>query len=162
LPYYSPFCILVSTNKVRFIGIEILLFQIQFLFTLSQSVDMSMTGRIKELQEARFFVEKRDQGLAGKVHSWRRQMSSASEVSTQDVVDQFAEIPVTLEARFHSRLMDIREVLAIQPGAVVQMEQPAGETLSIYVGNVLLALAEVIVVDERLAIRITEFLRGHP
>ena len=75
-------------------------------------------------------------------------------------IEQFSNIPVTVEARFHQRLMDLRDVLAIQPGAVISLDQAAGETLSVFVANVLLASAEVLVVEEQLAIRITEFRRA--
>jgi len=77
-------------------------------------------------------------------------------------VDSFNDVPVTIEARFEERLMDVRDVLAIRPDAVVRLSQPAGETLGVYVGNVLLASAEVTVLGDRLALRITEFVRFDP
>ncbi len=77
-------------------------------------------------------------------------------------VDSFNDVPVTIEARFEERLMDVRDILAIRPGAVVRLSQPAGETLDVYVGNVLLASAEVTVLGDRLALRITEFVRFDP
>jgi flagellar motor switch protein FliN/FliY len=72
-------------------------------------------------------------------------------------IDSFADIPVDIEAHFEDRMMDLREVLAITPGTVIPLNRPAGETLRVYVGNVLLASAEVIVIEDRLALRITEF-----
>jgi flagellar motor switch protein FliN/FliY len=76
-----------------------------------------------------------------------------------DNIDSFDDISVTVEGRFEERLMDIRDVLAMRPDAVVQLSRPAGETLGVYIGNVLLASAEVIVIDENLALRITELAR---
>ena len=58
--------------------------------------------------------------------------------------------------------MDIREVLAIRPDAIIPLGRPAGETLAVYIGNVFLASAEVIVIEDRLALRITEFQRFDP
>jgi len=77
-------------------------------------------------------------------------------------VDSFNEISIAVEARFEERLMDVRDVLAIQPEAVVRLSRPAGETLGVYIGNVLLAFAEVLVIDDHLALRITEFTRFEP
>jgi flagellar motor switch protein FliN/FliY len=77
--------------------------------------------------------------------------------STTDGIDGFSDISVTVEARFDEHMMDVREVLAIRPGAVVPLNRAAGETLGVYVGNVHLANAEVIVIADHLALRITEF-----
>jgi len=79
-----------------------------------------------------------------------------------ETIESFRDIPVVVEARFEECLMDVREVLAIQPGAVIPLGRPAGETLSVYIGNVALASAEVIVIEDRLALRITEFERFDP
>ena len=82
--------------------------------------------------------------------------------SLLEAVSSFYDISVAVEARFEDRLMDVREVLAIRPGAVIPLARPAGETLGVYIGNVLLASAEVIVIEDRLALRITEFERFDP
>jgi flagellar motor switch protein FliN/FliY len=79
--------------------------------------------------------------------------------STPKKVDSFADIPVTVEARFEERMMDLRDILAIRPGTVLALKRPAGETLHVYVGNVCLGSAEVIVIEDQLALRITELER---
>jgi flagellar motor switch protein FliN/FliY len=77
-------------------------------------------------------------------------------------MDNFSDISVGVEARFEERLMDVRDVRAIQPGVVIALSHPAGETLSVCVGNVRLASAEVVVIEDRLALRITEIGRLDP
>jgi flagellar motor switch protein FliN len=77
--------------------------------------------------------------------------------STTEIIDSFSDISVAIEAQFEERLMTVRQVLAIQPGDVIPLTRAAGETLSVYVGNVFLAFAEVIVIEDHLALRITEF-----
>ncbi len=74
-------------------------------------------------------------------------------------MDSLADIPIVVEAHFEDRMMDLREVLAIRPGAVIPLNRPAGETLRVHVGNVPLASAEVIVIEDHLALRITEIER---
>ena len=73
--------------------------------------------------------------------------------------DSFSDIEVSLEAHFADRLMDVRDVLAILPGSFVGLSPADEESVSIYIGNVLLANAQVIAVDDRLALRITELPR---
>jgi flagellar motor switch protein FliN/FliY len=79
--------------------------------------------------------------------------------STPQKMDSFADIPVVVEAHFEERLMDLREILAMGPGHVILLTRPAGETLRVYVGNVFLGSAEVVVIEDHLALRITEFER---
>ena len=77
--------------------------------------------------------------------------------SNAKTIDSFADVLVHVEAHFEERMMDVREVLAITAGTVIPLNRPAGETLRVYVGNMFLASAEVIVIEDRLALRITEF-----
>ena len=79
--------------------------------------------------------------------------------SRAEIIDSFSDISVSVEGRFEERLMNVRDVLAVGPGAVIPLHRAAGETLGVYVGNVLLAFAEVIVIEDHLALRITEFER---
>lgn len=76
--------------------------------------------------------------------------------STDEIIDSFSDISVAIEAHFEEQLMDLRDVLAIQPASVIPLNRAAGETLSVYVGNVFLASAEVIVIEDHLSLRITE------
>ena len=75
------------------------------------------------------------------------------------MIENFSDISVSVQAHFEERMMDFRDIIAIQPGDVIPLSRAAGETLKVYVGNVPLASAEVIVIEERLALRITEFER---
>ena len=74
-----------------------------------------------------------------------------------DVLLNFADIPATVEAHFEEHMMDVDEVLAILPASVISLNRAAGETLSVYVGNVPLASAEVILLEDHLTLRITQF-----
>jgi flagellar motor switch protein FliN/FliY len=78
---------------------------------------------------------------------------------TAQKINSFADIPVVVEAHFEERMMDLRDILAIRPGIVIPLNRPAGETLRVYVGNVFLGSAEVVVIEDHLALRITEFER---
>ena len=79
--------------------------------------------------------------------------------STAEIIDSFSDISVPVEGRLEERLMNVRDVLAVRPGAVIPLHRAAGETLRVYVGNVHIASAEVIVIEDHLALRITEFER---
>lgn len=71
-------------------------------------------------------------------------------------IDALEDIPTLVEARLGERMIDLQDIGRLQPGSVISLDHAAGETLSVYVGNVRLASAEVIVIEEKLALRITE------
>ncbi len=73
-----------------------------------------------------------------------------------DHIDDFRDVPVAIEARLGERLMDLSEIAAIEPGVVIPLQRAAGETLEVYVGDIRFALAEVVVIEDSLALRITK------
>jgi flagellar motor switch protein FliN/FliY len=54
----------------------------------------------------------------------------------------------------------VREVLDLQSGSVIELEREAGEVVDIFVNEHLIAKGEVVVVDDKYGIRITEFLKN--
>jgi flagellar motor switch protein FliN/FliY len=54
--------------------------------------------------------------------------------------------------------MPIRELLALQPGMVVEIERDAGAPIDVLVNGRLIACGEVVVIDEEFGIRITEIV----
>jgi flagellar motor switch protein FliN/FliY len=72
-------------------------------------------------------------------------------------IHSFNDVPVVIEVRIGQRTASVQELASIGNGSIVLLDKPAGETLDLYVGNIRLATVEVVVVDDRLAVRITEF-----
>ena len=69
-------------------------------------------------------------------------------------------MPVTAEVRVGRRDLTLDELLHLEVGSVIALNRPAGETLDLRIGNVALASAEVVAIEERLAVRITDFEPG--
>ena len=67
-------------------------------------------------------------------------------------------LPINVELG-HSR-MKIKEILELGPGSIVQLDKLPDEPVELHVGDKLLAKGEVVVVEERLGVRITEII--HP
>lgn len=76
--------------------------------------------------------------------------------SPPDNIDEFWDIPVAIEARLGDRLMELAEITDIEPEAIIPLHRAAGETLEVYVGNLRFAFAEVVVIEDNLALRITK------
>ena len=78
-------------------------------------------------------------------------------------IDSFADVPVAVEVRLGCRPITLEAIAKLEPGAIVPLDRAAGETFDVYVGDLLLATAEVVIVEGNLAIRITDlFLTEAP
>lgn len=71
-------------------------------------------------------------------------------------LDTFGELAIPLEVRIECREMTLEDLIHLDVGSLIPLDKPAGETLDVFVGNLLLASAEVVVVDDRLGVRLTD------
>ena len=56
--------------------------------------------------------------------------------------------------------MDVGELLKLGPGAVLELDRKVGEAIDIYVNNRLVARGEVVLVEERLGVTMTEVIKA--
>jgi flagellar motor switch protein FliN len=68
------------------------------------------------------------------------------------------DVPVKLTVELGSCLMPMRDVLELNVGSVVQLDKIADEPVQLSVNNRLLARGEVVVVENRFGIKITELV----
>jgi flagellar motor switch protein FliN/FliY len=73
-----------------------------------------------------------------------------------DTSSLFADLPVPVRVRIGERVMTLDEMSALDLDSTIAFGTPVGETLDVMVGNVRLASGEIVVLEDRLAIRITE------
>ncbi|MBI3709908.1 MAG: flagellar motor switch protein FliN [Proteobacteria bacterium] len=69
------------------------------------------------------------------------------------------EIPVQVSAVLGKATMQVSQLLKLGRGAVVELDRKVGEAIDIYVNNRLIARGEVVVVDERLGVTMTEIVK---
>lgn len=70
------------------------------------------------------------------------------------------DIPVQLSAVLGKASMQVSQLLKLGRGAVVELDRKVGEAIDIYVNNRLVARGEVVVVEERLGITMTEIIKS--
>jgi flagellar motor switch protein FliN/FliY len=68
------------------------------------------------------------------------------------------DIPVQLTVELGRTRLPIRDVLQLAQGAVVELDGLAGEPLDVFVNGCLIAQGEVVVVNERFGIRLTDIV----
>ena len=71
-------------------------------------------------------------------------------------LDRILDIPLQLSAQLGSTKMLIKELLQLGPGSVVELDKLAGEPLEVLVNNKLVARGEVVMVNEKFGIRLTD------
>ena len=66
------------------------------------------------------------------------------------------DVAVTLALEVGRAKMSVRDLLQLAPGAIVELDRLAGEPLDVLVNGVRIARGEVVVVDEKFGIRLTD------
>lgn len=77
--------------------------------------------------------------------------------SLQDI-DLIMDIPVKLTVELGRTKMTIKELLRLSQGSVVALEGLAGEPLDILINGYLIAQGEVVVVNDKYGVRITDII----
>lgn len=82
------------------------------------------------------------------------------EVRTAADLAAVYDIPVQVAAVLGKANMQVNQLLKLGRGAVVELDRKVGEAIDIYVNNRLVARGEVVVVDERLGVTMTEIIKA--
>ena len=69
------------------------------------------------------------------------------------------DIPVQVSAVLGKASMQVSQLLKLGRGAVVELDRKVGEAIDIYVNNRLVARGEVVVVEDRLGVTMTEIIK---
>lgn len=77
-------------------------------------------------------------------------------------LEQLFDVPVTVSAVLGHARMAIADLLKIGPGSLLELDRRVGEAIDILVNNRLVARGEVVLVDERLGVTMTEIVRADP
>lgn len=83
--------------------------------------------------------------------------SSGEQVDLNGVLD----IPVTLSVEIGQTSVSIRNLLQLNQGSVVELDRLAGEPLDVLVNGTLVAHGEVVVINEKFGIRLTDVVSAH-
>ncbi len=73
-------------------------------------------------------------------------------------IDMIMDIPVQLTVELGRTRMTIKNILQLGQGSVVELDGLAGEPMDIFVNGYLIAQGEVVVVDEKYGIRVTDII----
>jgi flagellar motor switch protein FliN/FliY len=70
------------------------------------------------------------------------------------------DVPVQVSAVLGRAHMDVGDLLNLGPGTVLELDRKVGEAIDIYVNNRLVARGEVVLVEEKLGVTMTEIIKS--
>jgi flagellar motor switch protein FliN len=73
-------------------------------------------------------------------------------------LDVILDVPVTLSMEVGRTRIPIRNLLQLNQGSVVELDRAAGEPLDVFVNGTLVAHGEVVVVNDKFGIRLTDVI----
>ncbi len=88
----------------------------------------------------------------------REGMIEEAAKSAADLAPVF-DVPVNISAVLGKAQIDVNSLLKLTAGSVVELDRKIGEAIDIYVNNRLVARGEVVVVDDRLGVTMTEIIK---
>jgi len=68
-----------------------------------------------------------------------------------------ADIPIEVEIELARKTISLREILGLNPGSVIKLPRSAGENIDILAGGVLLGSGEIVIIEDTVGVRITDF-----
>ncbi len=78
-------------------------------------------------------------------------------MNPQEEIAPLGEIPIEIAVELDRRAMATREILALEVGRIIATGRSAGENIDIYIGGVLCGSGEIVVIENSLGVRITDF-----
>jgi flagellar motor switch protein FliN/FliY len=70
------------------------------------------------------------------------------------------DVPVTVSAVLGKSAMEVSQLLKLGRGTIVELDRKVGEAIDIYVNDRLVARGEVVLVEDRLGITMTEIIKA--
>ncbi len=74
-------------------------------------------------------------------------------------IANLSDVPVEVEVELDRKIMTISQVLDLDVNSVIRMTRSAGENIDILVGGTLIGFGEIVIIEDAVGVRITDFNR---
>ena len=68
------------------------------------------------------------------------------------------DVPLEIGVELDRREIKIRDILAFDEGSIIELGRSAGENIDIYIGRKLVGFGEIVIIENTMGVRITDFL----
>jgi len=118
---------------------------------------LGQSGGFADISSA--FANAEGAGIPGAMGGGGGAESSRSQSSSgMQSLDFILDIPLKVTAELGRTRMSIREILQLAQGSVVELSKFAGEPLEVLINDKLIARGEVVVVNEKFGVRLTDII----
>lgn len=87
-----------------------------------------------------------------------KQPNALPQEADSEKMDLILDIPVSVTVEVGRTKMTIRNLLQLNQGGIVTLDRPAGDPLDVLVNGTLVAHGEVVVVNEKFGVRLTDIV----
>ena len=71
-------------------------------------------------------------------------------------IPHIADVTVALEVELDRKTMTVAEILNLHQGSLIRLNRSAGENIDIRIGTTVLGFGEIVVIEDRMGVRITD------
>lgn len=72
-------------------------------------------------------------------------------------IELYADLTIDVEVELDRKIIKMRDILELKAGTVLKMGRSAGDNIDILIGGTLAAFGEIVVVEDTVAVRITDW-----
>lgn len=72
-------------------------------------------------------------------------------------LSHFSDIGLDIEVELDRKVVKLRQILELENGSVLKLTRSAGENIDVLVGGSLVAFGEIVVIEDMMGVRITDF-----
>jgi flagellar motor switch protein FliN len=76
---------------------------------------------------------------------------------TLEEIAPLADVLLDIEVELDRRILTMGAILELDNGSVIRMSRSAGENIDILVGGVLVGFGEIVIIEDSMGVRITDF-----
>lgn len=84
---------------------------------------------------------------------------ASAEPRTAADLEAVFDVPVAVSAVLGRAKVEVQQLMRLRPGAVIELDRKIGEAIDIYVNDRLVARGEVVLVEEKLGVTMTEIIK---
>jgi len=79
-------------------------------------------------------------------------------VTPLEEIAHVADVPIDVEVELDRKVMTIAQILDLDNDSVIRMTRSAGENIDILVGGTLVGYGEIVILEDMVGVRITDFV----
>jgi flagellar motor switch protein FliN len=78
-------------------------------------------------------------------------------MTSLEEITHLGDVPISVDVELARKLMTVADILALEKGSVIKMPRSAGDNIDILVGGAQVGSGEIVIIEEAVGVRITDF-----